>query len=200
MRIGIWGGCFNPPTAGHMMFAENALVELELDHILFVPVGVPSHKKLNGDPGPEVRYELVSAATAGRDNMSVSRVEIDRPGRSFMVDTLQLLAEQFPNDELWLMMGADEAMVFQNWHDPAGILQYARLGVSTRDDVTIEQLRAHFEELGWRDRVDFLATPIVTVSSTEIRGRIAAGLPIEFFAAPGTEAMIHELRLYNPPA
>jgi nicotinate-nucleotide adenylyltransferase len=200
MRIGIWGGCFNPPTEGHMTFAENALVELELDRVLFVPVGVPSHKELSGDPGPEARFDLVELAVSLRERMEVSRVEIDRPGRSYMIDTLALLKEQFPDDELWLMMGADEALVFQNWRDPEGILSLARLGVSTRDEVTVEQLAEHFESLGWRDSVDFLETPIMTVSSTEIRGRVAAGLPIEFFAARGTEAMIRDRGLYNPPA
>ncbi|HWC31495.1 MAG TPA: nicotinate-nicotinamide nucleotide adenylyltransferase, partial [Actinomycetota bacterium] len=88
MRIGILGGVFNPPHLGHLVCAQEALIRLELDHVLLVPVGEAPHRPVEADPGAETRLELCRAAVSGDERVGASRVEVDRPGPSYTVDTL----------------------------------------------------------------------------------------------------------------
>ena len=100
MRVGILGGAFNPPHLGHLVCAQEALVQLELDRVVFVPVGEAPHRTLEDDPGPEARLEMVELAMAGDERFTASRIEIDREGPSYTADTLEQLRAEAPDDEL----------------------------------------------------------------------------------------------------
>ncbi|MET0972013.1 MAG: nicotinate-nucleotide adenylyltransferase, partial [Thermoleophilaceae bacterium] len=125
MRVGILGGAFNPPHLGHLVCAQEALVQLELDRVLFVPVGVAPHRTLDEDPGPESRLEMVELAIAADERFAASRVEVDREGPSYTSDTLALLATESPDDELFLVLGGDQAAALPSWHEPDKVLERA---------------------------------------------------------------------------
>ena len=122
MKLGIYGGTFNPPHLGHLTSARLALDALGLDELRFVPAALPPHKRLPPDaPGPEARLEMVELAADGLllpGRVSVSGMELSRPGKSYTADTLAQLHAQNPVAELWLMMGTVMFLTIQNWREP----------------------------------------------------------------------------------
>ena len=157
MKLGIYGGTFNPPHLGHLTSARLALDALGLDELRFVPAALPPHKRLPPDaPGPEARLEMVELAADGLllpGRVSVSGMELSRPGKSYTADTLAQLHAQNPGAELWLMMGTDMFLTLQNWREPeritalAGICAFARTQADCGELLTIqaEHLRKTFE-------------------------------------------------------
>ena len=129
MKLGIYGGTFNPPHLGHLTSARLALDALGLDELRFVPAALPPHKRLPPDaPGPEARLEMVELAADGLllpGRVSVSGMELSRPGKSYTADTLAQLHAQNPGAELWLMMGTDMFLTLQNWREPERITALA---------------------------------------------------------------------------
>ena len=129
MKLGIYGGTFNPPHLGHLTSARLALDALGLDELRFVPAALPPHKRLPPDaPGPEARLEMVELAADGLllpGRVSVSDMELSRPGKSYTADTLEQLHAQNPGAELWLMMGTDMFLTLQNWREPERITALA---------------------------------------------------------------------------
>jgi nicotinate (nicotinamide) nucleotide adenylyltransferase/ribosome silencing factor RsfS/YbeB/iojap len=140
-RIGLLGGTFNPPHLAHLVCGQEALVQLELDRVLLVPVGVPPHKTVEADPGIEHRIAMCEAAVARDERFGVSRVEVDRPGRSFTVDTLRALHAQGRGDTFTFIVGGDMAHSLPAWRDPEGVLALAELAVAERDGVPREPCR-----------------------------------------------------------
>ncbi|MFL5865944.1 MAG: nicotinate-nicotinamide nucleotide adenylyltransferase, partial [Thermoleophilaceae bacterium] len=108
-RVGILGGAFNPPHIGHLICAQEATTQLELDTVEFVPTARPPHREIEQDPGPEVRLEMCELAVADDDRFNASRIELDREGPSYTSDTLRSLHDAHPDDELFLVLGADQA-------------------------------------------------------------------------------------------
>ena len=156
MKLGIYGGTFNPPHLGDLTSARLALDALGLDELRFVPAALPPHKRLPPDaPGPEARLEMVELAADGLllpGRVSVSDMELSRPGKSYTADTLEQLHAQNPGAELWLMMGTDMFLTLQNWREPeritalAGICAFARTQADCGELLTIqaEHLRKTF--------------------------------------------------------
>lgn len=125
-RIGIYGGSFNPPHLGHIFAARKARQLLGLDKILLIPAAIPPHKAVaEGSPDGETRLALTQLAIAGETGMEVSRIELDRPGPSYTVDTLRELRESYPQDELYLLMGTDMFLSFFQWREPEAIAALA---------------------------------------------------------------------------
>ena len=126
LRVGILGGAFNPPHLGHLVCAQEALVQLELDRVVLVPVGQAPHRELEDDPGAEARLEMVELAIAGDERFAVSRMELDREGPSYTADTLAAAARrESPDDELFLILGGDQAAALPSWHEPEQVLELA---------------------------------------------------------------------------
>jgi nicotinate-nucleotide adenylyltransferase len=197
-RVGLLGGTFNPPHVGHMLCAQEALAALELDRVLLVPVHTPPHKELAGDPGPQVRLELCRLAVASSDGVEVSAVEIERPGRSYTVDTLRALHDARPEDDLTFIAGADQACGLPGWREPAAVLELAELAVaereSTRHDDVVEALHGL---PGVPERVRFFTMPRIDVSSSLLRRRVAEGRPIRWLVPDAVERAIAERGLYR---
>ena len=125
-RIGIYGGSFNPPHLGHIFAARKARQLLGLDKILLIPAAIPPHKAVaEGSPDGETRFALTQLAISGETGMEVSRIELDRPGPSYTVDTLRELRESYPQDELYLLMGTDMFLSFFQWREPEAIAALA---------------------------------------------------------------------------
>ena len=195
MKLGIYGGTFNPPHLGHLTSARLALDALGLDELRFVPAALPPHKRLPPDaPGPEARLEMVELAADGLllpGRVSVSDMELSRPGKSYTADTLEQLHAQNPGAELWLMMGTDMFLTLQNWREPeritalAGICAFARTQADCGELLTIqaEHLRKTFGA-----KVCVLQLPqVVDVSSTRLRELLARGEGWEYLSLPDRE-------------
>ncbi|MBF6619780.1 MAG: nicotinate (nicotinamide) nucleotide adenylyltransferase [Patulibacter sp.] len=198
MRIGFFGGTFNPPHLAHLILAECARDELELDRVLLVLAPRPPHKRVDGDPGPDERLALCRAAVgaeAGR--IEVSDVELYREGPSYTADTLAVLREQRPADEFVLLLGGDSAAGLASWHRPADILRYAEIGVAERGEDDHARAAETLRGLGAEDRLRPFAMPAMELSSTLIRARVRAGRTIRHLVPEAVEARIGARGLYG---
>lgn len=194
------GGSFNPPHLGHLAVALHALEELALERLLLVPLFSPPHRPPPADdPGPEHRLAMCrllieeelaladlgaqaasegAGRAEGRGELEVSRLEIERGGRSYTVDTLEALHAMHPDTELTLVLGADMAVTLPAWRDPKEIVSLARLAIAERGEGR-EQIEHSLSEIGAEVRADYLEMAPMDVSSTEIRRRLAEGLPVD---------------------
>lgn len=201
-RIGIYGGSFNPPHLGHIFAARKARQLLGLDKILLIPAAIPPHKAVaEGSPDGETRFALTQLAIAGETGMEVSRIELDRPGPSYTVDTLRKLRESYPQDELYLLMGTDMFLSFFQWREPEAIAALAVPVCMARvraDAALSAQLLAQQEKMeavfGVRPIV--LQNDCLEISSTEARRLLFFGIADEVLH-PDVLAMIERERLYG---
>lgn len=184
MKIGVYGGTFNPPHLGHLAAARAVFELLKLDLLLVVPDGQPPHKDLPaGSPTAEQRLEMTRMAAEQLglgDKVRVLDLELRRPGRSYTAETLSELRERYPEDELWLLMGTDMFLTLQTWHEPEKILSLAGIAAFGRTEEDSEELFSVQRDYLYRTypqaRIFTLTIPgVVDVSSTELREMLARG-------------------------
>ena len=196
MRVGILGGAFNPPHIGHLVCAQESLIQLELESVLFVPVGEAPHRELENDPGPETRLEMVELAIEDDDRFAGSRMEIDRDGPSYTSDTLRELHAAQPDDEHVLILGGDQAAALPEWHEPEQVLELAQVAVIERSNWSRNAVGIRVGRLKGAERIRYLDMPVIQVSSSSIRRRIAAGLPIRYLVPDRVASFIDSKDLY----
>jgi nicotinate-nucleotide adenylyltransferase len=196
--VGILGGTFNPPHVAHLVMAQEARDQLGLDRVVLVPAGVPPHKDVRGvDPGPAARLELCRLAVAGDAGLGVSEVELERAGPSFTVDTLRLLHERDPEQELTFIVGGDMAATLPSWREPEAVLSLARLAVAERSGVRRDVLAERLSGLAGADRIAFFEMPRLDVSSSDLRARVATGRPIRHLVPDAVAAVIAQRGYYR---
>ena len=200
MRIGVLGGAFNPPHMGHMVMAQEALVQLELDSVLLMPMGQAPHREIVDDPGPEVRVELAEAAAAGDERFSASRMEVEREGPSYTVDTLRALREERPDDEFTWILGGDQAATLRSWREPEQVLELATIAATDRGSWRRAGIFVEAAHLRHSERLVFFEMPPIGVSSTFIRRRVRRGQPIRYLVPDGVAELIESRGLYGEPA
>jgi nicotinate-nucleotide adenylyltransferase len=199
-RTGILGGAFNPPHLGHLVCAQEALVRLGLERVLLVPTGRPPHRTIEDDPGAEARLAMAELAVGEDERLAVSRVELDRPGPSYTADTLEELRGLPAGDGLVLVLGADQAASLREWHRPERVLELAELAVVARRGWDRETVSARLAGLPGTDRTRFVDMPLIDVSSTDLRRRVAAGLPIRYLVPDTVARFVAERGLYRAGA
>jgi nicotinate-nucleotide adenylyltransferase len=176
VRIGFLGGTFNPPHLGHLVCAQEAYAQLELDRVLIVPARVPPHKPVDDEPGVEHRLELCRLAIAGDDRFAICELEASRPGPSYTVDTLEELhTQEDRHSELFLIVGADVAVGFPRWKEPRRILSLAHLAVAERPGTDRLEVERALEPLSGGGRVRSFEMLEIGISSTMLRDRVRAG-------------------------
>jgi nicotinate-nucleotide adenylyltransferase len=195
-RVGILGGAFNPPHLGHLWLAQEAHARLGLDRVLLVPFGQAPHRVPDADPGARERLRLARLAAAGDDRLDVSPIEVDRPGPSYMADTLRLLHETTPAAAPTLILGADQALRLRTWHRPERVLELARVAVADRAGLGRDDVVAALDGLPGAERIEGFALPRIEVSSTLVRERVAAGLPVRYLVPDAVAERIAERGLY----
>ncbi len=196
MKLGVFGGTFDPIHFAHLRLAEAAREFLRLDEVLFVPVGDPVHREDPPHAGREDRYAMCVAATASNPAFSVSRIETDGGATGYTVHTLERLRMERPDAEIHLIMGADEAAAFPAWREPDRILEMARLAVATRPGIDEAALREALP--GWvTGRVDLLPPMAMDISATDIRARLAARKSVRYLVSDEVRAYIEQHGLYR---
>jgi nicotinate-nucleotide adenylyltransferase len=197
MRLGILGGTFNPPHIGHLICAQEAHRELELDRVLFVPARIPPHKPVEHEPGAEHRLALCRLGVGGDERFEVSDLELGRDGPSYTVDTLQGLHARAPHDELVLILGGDIAAGLGDWHRVQRVLELATVAVAGRRGTSRESVQDALAGLKGGERARFFAMPRIAISSTQIRRRVGAGQPIRYLVTEPVRGYIERRGLYR---
>ena len=196
MRVGILGGTFNPPHLGHLVCAQEAYRQLELDEVLLIPARIPPHKPLDCDPAPAHRVELCRLAIAGDDRLSVSALELERDGPSYTVDTLEQLKTRAASNELMLILGGDIAAGLPRWHRPLEVLELATPAITLRPGTSRQRIDEALGQLEGGGRAVFFKMPKIGISSTMIRERVRERLPIRYLVPERVERYIAGERLY----
>ena len=202
MKIGIYGGTYNPPHTGHLQAAKQAVRLLELDKLLLIPDRIAPHKEIPaGSPAPEQRLQMLRIASGGEAKMEVSDIELRREGASFSYLTVEALREEYPEAELILLMGTDMFLSFHTWREPERIMKQATLGVFYRGEKgEREKILAQKQILEAQGaKVELVENEILSISSTQLRRLIAFRCAGEFLPA-GVEDYIRENGLYDTGA
>jgi nicotinate-nucleotide adenylyltransferase len=200
VRVGILGGTFNPPHLGHLVCAQEAYRELELDRVMLIPARIPPHKPVEHEPGAHHRLELCRLAVAGDQRFDVSGLELGREGPSYTVDTLQELSTQAPQTEFFLIVGGDIAAGLPRWREPERVLELATLAIAKRGGTARSSVDAALEALPGGDRARFFSMPRIGVSSTMVRRRVRTGQPIRYLVPDRVRDYISEHGLYAEAA
>ena len=195
--IGIMGGTFDPVHYGHLIIAEEARGRFGLERVIFIPAGQPAHKKDYEVSPAEHRYAMALLATASNPCFECSRIEIERPGPSYAVDTLEQLREIYGRDAaLYFITGVDAILEILTWHEPRRLKSMCRFIAATRPGYDPSALRERLPA-EFLHQIEFLEAPGVNISSTEIRKRARNGLSITYMVTEAVEQYIHKHRLYG---
>lgn len=191
MRIGVMGGTFDPIHLGHLVAASEVADRFDLDRVVFVPTGQPWQKSDRSVSPSEDRYLMTVIATAADERFSVSRVDVDRDGPTYTVDTLlDIRADLGEEHDYYFITGADALSEILSWREPEEVLRLARLVGVTRPGHVLEDPGLA------PGRVNLLEIPALAISSSDIRARVARGAPIRYLVTPGVEAYIAKVGLY----
>ena len=201
MRLGIFGGSFDPVHYGHLLLAESCREQCRLDRVWFLPAAVPPHKQSKALAPAKSRLEMLELAIAGNENFAVSTIELDRGGVSYTVETLRTIGTQQPDDELFFLMGADSLHEFVTWREPGEICRLATPVVVHRADSPPPDLSVlgEFvspERLG-EIRSCQVEMPIIDLSSTDLRQRAAEGGSLRYRTPRAVEKYIETQGLYR---
>ena len=202
MRTGVFGGTFDPVHYGHLLLAETARERLALDRVLFVPAGIPPHKRTRKITSGEDRAEMLQRALRDIPEFELCRYEIDSPEVSFTYKTLRHLRELFPRDLFFLIVGSETLADIPNWRFPDEVCRLASIAAARRPGAPIEDFSGFSpyvnEERIAEFRRQILPMPLIELSSTAIRQRTAEGRSIRFLTPETVVAYIRENVLYSP--
>jgi len=196
-RIGILGGTFDPIHIGHLVCAEEARCQLDLDKVIFMVAGKPAFKDEADITSAEDRYWMTCTATADNPYFEVSRLEIDRKGTTYTIDTLRELKRgSASNAELFFITGSDTLLEILSWKDVAEIADLATFIVAARPGYDLEEIRALHEKEAANFRFETIEVPALDVSSSDLRRRFREGMPVRYLLTEEVEHFVCERGLY----
>lgn len=199
MKVGVLGGTFDPVHIGHLIIAEAVRVQLRLEKVLFVPAGQPWLKLQHPITPVGYRVEMLRLAILPNLHFELSDVEVERSGPSYTIDTMVELRNRLgAQADLFFILGCDALAQFAEWKEPSKLIQLCNLAVVPRANLAfsaLEGLERHIP--GITDRVSYVATPIIDISSSQIRERVARGLSIRYLVPDKVEEYIAQRRLYR---
>jgi nicotinate-nucleotide adenylyltransferase len=195
-RLGVMGGTFDPIHYGHLVTAEAALAEFHLDEVVFVPTGQPWMKSDRDVAAPEDRYLMTVIATSSNPRFSVSRIEIERDGPTYTVETLQELRRQSQDSvDLFFITGADAILEIFQWKDPEEVLNLAHFIAATRPGYDVARFER--EAPTRHPNISVMTVPALAISSSDIRRRVREGRPIRYLVPEGVQTYIEKSQLYG---
>jgi nicotinate-nucleotide adenylyltransferase len=197
MRLGIFGGTFDPPHVGHQILAAEAYEQLGLERVLWVLTPYPPHKFGQKITPVDQRLQLVSAAIANNAFFELSHVEIRRQPPHYALDTVKILKERYPEAELIYLVGGDSLIDIHSWHEPSSFVRILDgIGVMCRPGEEIELRKLEEQTPGISEKLLFIDAPLLEISSSEIRKRVRLGITYRYYLPPGVYDLIKELGLY----
>ena len=200
MRIGVFGGTFDPIHLGHLLLAEQCREQGQLDQVWFVPSARPPHKDAPAISPFAQRVEMLQLAIAGQPAFRVDELEKDRPGPSFTVDTLESIHQRQPQDELFLLLGSDSLHDLPHWYEPDRIVRAATLLVMARSDWVLLSAEELHGELRLPPevpvRLQVVQVPLIGIASRDLRRRAESGRSFTLLLPRAVEAYIHDKLLY----
>lgn len=200
MRIGIYGGTFDPVHVGHLILAEQCRDQAGLDEVRFLPSYHPPHKASAAVTRFEQRCDMLELATAGHPHFRIERIEKELPPPSYTADTLAELHRREPGNEFFLLLGADCLPDLPGWYQPLRVVEQAGLVVVPRSGVilwTAERLAKALGVEAGRVNVRYVSSPMIEISSRELRRAVADGLSIRYLVPRAVEEYIRERKLYG---
>jgi nicotinate-nucleotide adenylyltransferase len=199
MRIGIFGGTFDPPHEGHRKFAEEFIDRLKLDRLLVIPTFIPPHKEHDDTADSADRFNMVKLMFDENEKVTVSDLELRREGKSYTCDTVRELSEIYPDDELIFLLGSDMLLSFHTWRQPEEIIRYVKICAVTRSgDIGEKTLKAYVDEHfpTYKNRFIICSFIPLEISSTEIRQNVKCGKKIDGMVSEQILKYIREKELY----
>lgn len=200
-RLGIMGGTFDPIHLGHLVTAEEALVQFNLDRVLFMPTGQPAAKTNRLVTPVEHRYLMTVLATAANPDFDVSRIEVDRPGVTYTVDTLLALRELYgPGTELFFITGADAVWEIVSWKDAEKVAGLATFIAATRPGYDCEAAKQAHRDAATTFHIEWIEVPALSISSTDLRRRVNERRPIRYLTTESVATYVAKHGLYRDGA
>jgi nicotinate-nucleotide adenylyltransferase len=197
-RLGIFGGTFDPPHVGHLILAMEAYDQLHLDRVLWVLEPNPPHKAGKKLTPIDIRIEMVLAAIDADEKFELSRVDIDRPGPHFVVDTMRLLRQQYPEEDLVFLMGGDSLRNLPTWLEPESFIQACdRLGVMRRPGEVINMRDIEERLPGISQKIEIIDAPLQEISSNQIRSLVSQKKPYRYYLPIDVFQIIKAENLYQ---
>ena len=199
-KIGIMGGTFDPIHNGHLIIAENSRIKFGLDEIIFIPTGMPAHKIKNGIASDNYRYEMVLLSINSNPYFSISSLEMNREGITYTIDTIKYLMSKNENTEYYFIMGSDSLYNFNKWKDYKELLNLCKFIVAKRPNQNDnKKLREKVKELNniSSNSIQILESPMIDISSTDIRERISFNKSIKYLVPETVELYIEKHGLYR---
>ncbi len=197
-RIGIFGGTFDPPHLGHLILASEARTNLQLTRLLWVLTSVPPHKTDQRISPLEDRLAMLNLALKDEPDFELSTIDMDRPGPQYTLDTIKLLALQYPDADLIPLIGGDSLRDLPTWHQPADLVAACQeIGVMRRPGDSIDLSILEKQIPGITAKVHFVDAPLLEIASHEIRQRAAEGLPFRYYLLPSVYKYIVAHKLYS---
>ena len=198
-RLGIMGGTFDPIHYGHLVTAEGTRYELGLEKVIFIPAGRPPHKKDYHVTGPWLRYTMTCLAVASNPFFQVSALEVERPGPSYTIDTVQEFTRLFPGAQIYFITGADAVLEILTWKSVERLLSTCRFIAATRPGYHLVELWEKLDKLSLelKKNIIFMEVPALAISSTDIRRRVREGRPIKYLLPESVEEYIIKNNLYR---
>jgi nicotinate-nucleotide adenylyltransferase len=190
------GGTFDPIHIGHLVTADEACHAFDLDEVLFVPAGAPWQKDAAEVAPREHRFLMTQIATASNPRFRVSRIELDREGATYTIDTLRALKAEREDAEWFFITGADAILQILTWREPEAVLREATFIAATRPGSDLDRLEKELP-VGLEGRVRILEIPALAISSTDVRRRVREGRPVRYLVPSGVGEYITKMRLYR---
>ena len=191
-RLGIFGGTFDPPHLAHLIAGERAVETYALDTLLFIPANVPPHKAEKEISSVEHRLAMTRLAIRGNGKFQTSEIELHREPPSYTIDTIREIKQNDNLSSLFLFIGLDQLAGFDSWREPEAIFEESKVVVLARPSIDRNALPAR-----WRERAEFLAIPLLDISSTDIRERVRTGKSIRYLVPDDVRKYIEEYHLYR---
>lgn len=198
-KIGILGGTFDPIHLGHLILAEEVRIQLNLDKVIFIPVGSPPHKEINTRISPNQRYDMVSLAIADNPYFKVSPMEIRKGGISYTIDTIRYLITKYNKDTIYFITGGDSIVDIEKWKESDELLTLCKFVTTYRRGTSNRELEKFVKDINakYDNAVVLLSIPYIDISSTDIRKKVKMGESIKYYVTKDVEEYIKINNLYR---
>lgn len=196
-RIGILGGTFDPPHLAHLVLGEYAVDALKLSHLLWVPAADPPHKQGNDKTPVAHRLAMLERALAGNSRFVISHVDMDRPGPHYSVDTVAIVQKQYPDAEIYFVIGGDSLRDLLKWHRPDLLIERCKLAVMRRPDAPVDPNMHQSALPNLAARITMIDAPLLGISSTHIKERLRTGRSVRYLVPDAVLAYIDEHNVYS---